>query len=132
MKASTVLTVLALLGSSLAAAEQQQVPGTPNPDEATKKSLDVTNQPAQPPAEQPAGQQMEKGLPASPHQVRVEKEIKSERFKKLDGNHDGLLSEGEGGADSTLKERWRELDKNQDGRLDQDEFSVFEQSQPVE
>jgi len=131
VRASIVLTLLACLGSSAAMAEQHQVPGTPNPDEATKKSLDVTNQPAQPPAEQPAGQQIEKGIPASPHQVQVEKEIKSERFKKLDENHDGLLSEGEGGTDSKLKGRWRELDKNQDGQLDQDEFSVFEQNEPV-
>ncbi|MGX2039020.1 hypothetical protein ACWJKU_02635 [Methylocaldum sp. MU1018] len=132
MKASTVLTILALLGSSAALAEQQQVPGVSNPDEATKKSLDITNQPAEPPVDLPAGQQIEKDMPASRHQVQVEREIKSERFKKLDENHDGLISEKEAEADSKLKERWSELDKNRDGRLDQDEFSKFEQNEPAE
>ncbi|HYE35154.1 hypothetical protein [Methylocaldum sp.] len=132
MKAPTFLTLLALLGSSAAIAEQPQVPGTPNPDEATRKSLDVTNQPAQPPAEQPPGQQIEKDIPATRHQVEVEKEIKSERFKKLDANQDGLISESEGRVDTKLKEDWREFDKNQDGQLDQDEFSKFEQNVPVE
>ncbi|BBA36271.1 uncharacterized protein sS8_4341 [Methylocaldum marinum] len=132
MKSSIILAILALSGASLAAAEQQQVPGTSSPDTATEKSLDVTKQPAEPPAQLPPGQQIEKGIPASPHQVQVEKEIKSKRFKKLDANGDGLLSEDEGRADSKLMEQWQELDSNRDGQLDEDEFSKFEQNVPAD
>lgn len=132
MKTSIIITALALLGSSWAAAEQQRVPGTPNPDEATERSLDITNQPAEPPAQRPSGQQIEKDIPATKHQVEVEREIKSERFKKLDENRDGLISESEGRSDSKLMERWREMDRNQDGQLDPDEFSKFEQNDPAE
>ena len=47
-------------------------------------------------------------------------------YNQLDGNGDGYISAGEGGALEGLTEHWELLDTNRDGQLDAGEFAKFE------
>ncbi len=49
-----------------------------------------------------------------------------QRFKTIDTNGDGFISEAEARENRRLLESWKKADLNSDGKIDQSEFSVFE------
>ncbi len=52
-----------------------------------------------------------------------------QRFKTIDTNGDGFISEAEARENRRLLESWKKADLNSDGKIDQSEFSVFETDQ---
>lgn len=52
-----------------------------------------------------------------------------QRFKAIDTNGDGYISEAEARTHHRLLESWKKTDLNSDGKIDQSEFSVFESEQ---
>jgi EF hand len=75
-------------------------------------------------AQQPAEDEESEGIPATPHQEQAAREIASDRFKQLDVDRDGSISEDEARADPSLSGSWNDLDGNGDGSLDMEEFSA--------
>ena len=51
-----------------------------------------------------------------------------EKFKSLDTNHDGYISQTEAKADSLLSQDWSRADVNKNGKIEESEFSAFEES----
>ncbi len=49
-----------------------------------------------------------------------------QRFKTIDTNGDGFISEVEARENRRLLNAWKKADLNSDGKIDQSEFSVFE------
>lgn len=49
-----------------------------------------------------------------------------QRFKTIDTDADGFISEAEAREHHGLLESWRKADLNSDGKIDQTEFSAFE------
>ena len=56
-----------------------------------------------------------RGLPSSPHQETVSREIRSETFKNLDQDGDGQVSKEEAQKEAGLTENWSRYDGNSDG-----------------
>lgn len=52
-----------------------------------------------------------------------------QKFKTLDTNHDGVISQDEAKGDSMLVEEWSSVDTNKDGKIEESEFSAFEEEQ---
>jgi Ca2+-binding EF-hand superfamily protein len=65
-------------------------------------------------------------MPASPHQTQVLAAIE-DRFKQIDVDGDGQISEQEGAADSDLAAKWADLDTDLSGSLNYEEFTVHQQ-----
>lgn len=49
-----------------------------------------------------------------------------QRFKTIDTDGDGFISEAEAREHHRLLESWKKADLNSDGKIDQSEFSAFE------
>lgn len=81
-------------------------------------------------AEVGAEGETEEEMPVSPMQPEVEKEVKSEYFKKLDKDGDGAISKEEAQAESKLSKNWDQFDENGDGKIDPGELGKFEQKFP--
>jgi len=47
-------------------------------------------------------------------------------MKKLDSNHDGVISKQEAADNKKLVINWETIDSNKDGKIDHAEFSAFE------
>jgi hypothetical protein len=60
------------------------------------------------------------------HQQQVLSMENESRFKQLDSNGDGQLSQEEANQHSTLSQHWSDLDSDQSGSLNQEEFSMFQ------
>lgn len=74
---------------------------------------------------------VQQDMPATPHQEQATREIKSDLFKQLDDDRDGLVSRQEAQAESSLAAGWSQYDRNGDDSLDAQEFSRFESSTSV-
>src|SRR5690606_29292367 len=87
----------------------------------------VAAQEASPEPETTPRTETQRGVPSTPHQETVSREIESDTFGHLDKNGDGAVSKDEAGKKSGLTDNWSQYDGNGDGSLDKDEFAAFEQ-----
>jgi len=76
------------------------------------------------PVQQPSTSQDAAGHPsvASPHQAEVLEEI-AMRFRNLDQDQDGQVSQEEAKAEVDLGKQWAALDDNSDGKLNLTEYA---------
>jgi Ca2+-binding EF-hand superfamily protein len=74
----------------------------------------------------PEDQATHPAVPATQHQAQTAKDVKSGLFSQLDQDGDGMVSQQEAEAHSSLSADWSDLDQNRDGRLDSEEFSAYE------
>lgn len=76
------------------------------------------------PAQEPKSLQEGAGHPAlaSPHQAEVLEEI-AMRFRNLDHDQDGQVSQDEAKAEVDLAKKWAALDDNGDGKLNLTEYA---------
>ena len=102
-------------------AASAEIPATPVQQEITNERLDVVTEPME-------GKPSREGLPVSPLQEKLEREIDSDLFLSLDRDKSGTVTQGEGFRNEQLSRRFDEFDRNGDRQLDRTEFSVFEQS----
>ncbi len=71
------------------------------------------------------------GIPATQHQEDV-LELPSDHFRQLDTNADGVISQSEARADSTLSDGWADFDADGNDELSAEEFLTFEQRAETE